>query len=148
MKEYMSISHDGTSIYEEKKSEFLGYAYPVETEEDAIAHIQTIKKKHPDARHHVYAYALRDQNKSRYTDDGEPSGTAGMPVLDCIKKGGLTDFATGITGYNFPHGTTGLCALGNGKYYISEDKKDENGWSSTVRLYEFDETLLFVPAKE
>lgn len=99
MKEYMSISHDGTSIYEEKKSEFLGYAYPVETEEDAIAHIQTIKKKHPDARHHVYAYALRDQNKSRYTDDGEPSGTAGMPVLDCIKKGGLTDCVVIVVRY-------------------------------------------------
>ena len=91
MNTYKSIANAGVGIYEEKKSEFIGYAFPVETEEDAVARIQEIKKKHPDARHHVYAYVLRDQNKSRYTDDGEPSGTAGMPVLDCIKKADLTD---------------------------------------------------------
>jgi uncharacterized YigZ family protein len=99
MKEYRSISHSGTSLYEEKKSEFLGYAFPVETEEAAVEFVQSIKKKHPDARHHVYAYVLRDQYKSRYTDDGEPSGTAGMPVLDCIKKSNLTDCVVIVVRY-------------------------------------------------
>ncbi len=88
---YWSIAHDGTGYYEEKKSEFLGFAYPVATEEDAIDHIREIRKKYSDARHCVYAYVLREQNKSRYTDDGEPSGTAGMPVLDCIRKSDLQD---------------------------------------------------------
>lgn len=99
MTEYRSIAHEGRALYEEKKSEFLGFAFPVTTEEEAIAHVNAIKNQYPDARHHVYAYVLRDQNKSRYTDDGEPSGTAGMPVLDCIRKQDLTDCVVIVVRY-------------------------------------------------
>ncbi len=96
---YMSVLHDGASRYEEKKSVFLGYAKPVSTEEDAILFISEIKKKYPDARHHVYAYALRDGNKFRYTDDSEPAGTAGMPTLDAIRKRELTDCVVVVVRY-------------------------------------------------
>ncbi len=96
---YMSILSDGESRYEEKKSVFLGFARPVQTEEAAIEFITSVKKTYPDARHHVYAYALRDGNKFRYTDDSEPAGTAGMPTLDAIRKRELTDCVVVVVRY-------------------------------------------------
>lgn len=99
MNHYLTLTRDGTSRYEEKKSVFLGFAKPVSREEDALAWISAIKRQYPDARHHVYAYLLRDGNKSRYTDDGEPSGTAGMPVLEILRKQGLTDCAVVVVRY-------------------------------------------------
>lgn len=83
----------------EKKSEFIGYCAPVKTEEEAIAFVNSIKKKHSDARHNVYAYMLREGFAQRYSDDGEPHGTAGMPVLDSIRKAGITDVAVVVTRY-------------------------------------------------
>ncbi len=96
---YQSLLSDGASCYEEKKSVFYGFARPVKTEEDAINFVNQIKKQYPDARHHVYAYALRDGNKFRYTDDSEPAGTAGMPTLDAIRKRGLTDCVVVVVRY-------------------------------------------------
>ncbi len=96
---YMSILSEGTAHYEEKKSVFLGFAKPVTTEDEAIAYIATIKKMYPDARHHVYAYALREGNKFRYTDDSEPAGTAGMPTLDAIRKRELTNCVVVVVRY-------------------------------------------------
>ena len=83
----------------EKKSVFIGYASPVESDEEALAFIRTIKKKHADARHNVYAYMLRDGAVARYSDDGEPQGTAGIPVLDIIRKGGFCDAVIVVTRY-------------------------------------------------
>jgi uncharacterized YigZ family protein len=96
---YDSLGTRGESRYEEKKSVFLGFANPVTTEEEAISFVASIKKQYPDARHHVYAYVLREDNKSRYTDDGEPSGTAGMPVLDILRKQNLTDCVIVVVRY-------------------------------------------------
>ena len=96
---YDSIGGRGESRYEEKKSVFLGFALPVTTEEEAISFVSQIKKQYPDARHHVYAYVLREDNKSRYTDDGEPSGTAGMPVLDILRKQNLVDCVIVVVRY-------------------------------------------------
>ncbi len=96
---YMSILTLGESVYEEKKSVFYGFAKPVTTEEEAIEYIASVKKKFPDARHHVYAYALREGNKFRYTDDSEPAGTAGMPTLDAIRKRELTDCVVVVVRY-------------------------------------------------
>jgi len=80
---------------------------------------------------------------------GSLKGLGGeMGNLLTLGKGALTDPETGITGYNFPYGTTGLASLGNGAYYVSEDEKTPEGWRTTVRRYEFDEKLLLVPAKE
>ena len=74
------------SVYQivEKKSEFIGYAKPIRSEQEAVAFIQLLRKKHSDARHHVYAYSIG--NVMRYSDDGEPQGTGGVPVLDVIRK--------------------------------------------------------------
>ncbi len=83
----------------EKKSVFIGYAAPVESEEEAIEFIKTIKKKHADARHNVYAYMLNGGGIARYSDDGEPQGTAGVPVLDIIRKGGFCDAVIVVTRY-------------------------------------------------
>ena len=93
---YITILRRGESRYEEKKSVFLGFAAPATTEEEALALISEIKGRYPDARHHVYAYLLRDRSLMRYSDDREPQGTAGMPTLDAIRKGGIVD-ATVVT---------------------------------------------------
>ncbi len=90
---YITIRARGESRYEEKKSVFLGFASPAVTEEDALALISEIKGRYPDARHHVYAYLLRDRSLMRYSDDREPQGTAGMPTLDAIRKSGIVDAA-------------------------------------------------------
>ena len=96
---YTTPDHVASYTYEEKKSVFIGDASPVSTEEEALAFIASVKARYPDARHHVYAYLLRENSKNRYSDDHEPQGTAGMPVLDVIRKGGLTDAVIVVTRY-------------------------------------------------
>ena len=96
---YVTLARYGTSTYEEKRSVFIGEASPVTTEEEALAFLASVKAKYPDARHHVYAYLLRENSKNRYSDDHEPQGTAGLPVLDVLRKGGLTDAVIVVTRY-------------------------------------------------
>lgn len=97
--EYKTVSQTGESEIIEKKSRFLGIAKPVSTETEAIEFLNGIRKKYADATHNVYAYMVSENNVQRYSDDGEPSGTAGMPVLDSIRKRGLTDTAVVVTRY-------------------------------------------------
>lgn len=97
--EYKTIKQRGTAEYEDRKSRFIANVYPVETEEKALEFLNAVKKKYSDARHNVYAYVVRENNIQRYSDDGEPSGTAGMPVLDAIRKRGLTDMIVVVTRY-------------------------------------------------
>ena len=99
MESYITIHHYAAFEYEDRKSVFICEAMPVSTEDDALRFVDSVKKKYPDARHHVYAYVLRDNSIMRFTDDGEPQGTAGMPVLDIIRKNGLTDTAIVVTRY-------------------------------------------------
>lgn len=99
MDSYTTIKQRSYFEYEDRKSVFIGEAMPVSCESDAIEFIQSIKKKYPDARHHVYAYVLRDNSIMRFSDDGEPQGTAGMPVLDAIRKNGCTDTVIVVTRY-------------------------------------------------
>ncbi len=94
----VTLLKSGTATLVEKKSEFIGYACPVMSEEEAIDFVKSIKKKHADARHNVYAYMI-GQNIARYSDDGEPQGTAGIPVLDVIRKSGFTDAVIVVTRY-------------------------------------------------
>ncbi len=82
-----------------KRSRFICYAVPVQTQEEAVDFINRIRSKHWDARHNVYAYVLRDGQIKRYSDDGEPQGTAGMPVLDVLLKEELTDCCLVVTRY-------------------------------------------------
>ena len=99
MKEYITIEHRYEEEYIINKSRFIGYACPVTTQEEAVEFINEIRKKHSDATHNVYAYQIRTPEYSRYSDDCEPQGTAGMPVLDVIKKSGLTDICIVVTRY-------------------------------------------------
>ncbi len=82
-----------------EKSEFIGNISPVKTEEDAVRFIEERRSANRKARHNCYAYVLRDGNISRYSDDSEPQGTAGLPILDVINKNGLTDVAIVVTRY-------------------------------------------------
>ena len=99
MTEYKTLGAPAQDEFTEKRSRFIGYARPVTTEQEAVDFISEIKSKHWDAKHNVYAYCLREGNICRYSDDGEPSGTAGMPVLGVIQKSGLTDCAVVVTRY-------------------------------------------------
>lgn len=99
MKEYITVEHRYDEEYIINKSRFIGYCAPVTTQEEAVEFINEIKKRHSDATHNVYAYQIRTPEYSRYSDDGEPQGTAGVPVLDVIKKSGLTDVCVVVTRY-------------------------------------------------
>ena len=96
---YFTISANAKDSFIEKRSEFIGYIDPVKTNDEAVAFINSIKAEHRKAKHNVYAYILREDNISRYSDDGEPQGTAGVPVLDVLKKRGLTDVCVVVTRY-------------------------------------------------
>lgn len=99
MQEYKTVEKEASDFFIEKKSKFIGYAKPVKTQDDALEFISEIKSKHWDATHNVYAYVLRENNIQRYSDDGEPSGTAGVPVLDVMLKESLVDVCVVATRY-------------------------------------------------
>lgn len=97
---YITIKNFGEDRFEEKKSEFIGYAKRVENEKDAKAFVNEIKNMHKQATHNCWAYVV-GQNMSiqRYSDDGEPQGTAGIPILEVMKKSNVTDCAIVVTRY-------------------------------------------------
>ncbi len=97
--DYSTVNGFAEASFTEKKSEFIGYIKHVETNDEAVDFINEIRAKHRKATHNVYAYILRDGCTSRYSDDGEPQGTAGVPVLDVLQKEGLTDICCVVTRY-------------------------------------------------
>lgn len=99
MIEYKTILDFAQDQFTEKKSRFIGYANPVSSVVEAMNFVAEIKSRHKDATHNVFAYVIRDGNGERYSDDGEPQGTAGIPVLDVIKKENLTDCVVVVTRY-------------------------------------------------
>ncbi|PKM62196.1 MAG: YigZ family protein [Firmicutes bacterium HGW-Firmicutes-21] len=99
MKEYKTVRHATSYTMTERKSEFICYVTPVSDESTALAFIGDIKKKHSDAKHNVYVYILRSNNTTRFSDDGEPHGTAALPVLELLHKEEITDVAVVITRY-------------------------------------------------
>lgn len=97
---YYTVKDAATFEFEEKKSIFIGNVKRASSEEEAKQFISEIKSKHKDAKHNVYAYIIgEDMRIQRRTDDGEPQGTAGIPVLDVIKNKGVTDIAIVVTRY-------------------------------------------------
>lgn len=97
---YITIKDFGEDRFEEKKSEFIGYAKRVESEEEAKAFINEIKNMHKQATHNCSAYIIgQNMNIQRYSDDGEPQGTAGIPILEVMKKSRITDCAVVVTRY-------------------------------------------------
>lgn len=99
MQGYVTIHHRSKCEYEDRKSIFIAEAAPVSNEADALSFIDSVKKTYPDAKHHVYAYVIRENSIMRFSDDGEPQGTAGIPILDIIRKKGITDIVVVVTRY-------------------------------------------------
>lgn len=87
---YITLKNESQAEYIDRKSRFIARVRPVSTEEEALSFLGEIRQDHT-ATHHVFAYRLRDRNFARYNDDGEPSGTAGLPVLDVLERGNITD---------------------------------------------------------
>ena len=87
---YVTLKKEASAEFVDRRSRFIGRAAPVESESEALAFLNDIRQDHT-ATHHVFAYKLRDRNLTRYNDDGEPSGTAGLPILDILERGEITD---------------------------------------------------------
>ena len=98
MEEYLVPTGFGEDTFIEKKSRFIGRIWPVESEEEALARIQEMKKRHYDATHNCWAYILRD-GPVRFSDDGEPGGTAGMPMLQVLQREELYNVVCVVTRY-------------------------------------------------
>ncbi len=97
--EYKTIAKRCEARFTEKKSEFIGYLCPADTEEKALAFIEEIRSLHRKATHNCYAYIIRENNAARHSDDGEPGGTAGVPIYEVLRKEGLTDVCCVVTRY-------------------------------------------------
>lgn len=97
---YQTIASPSTGEFRDRGSRFLAYAFPAYSEEECAAHLSEVKKEHSKARHHCYAYRLgMDSNNFRANDDGEPSGTAGRPILGQIDSFGLTNMFVVVVRY-------------------------------------------------
>ncbi len=96
---YKTIKDRAEDRFIEKKSEFIGYIKHTETEAEALDFIAEIRAMHRKATHNCYAYILRENNLSRHSDDGEPGGTAGVPIYEVLRKEGLTDVCCVVTRY-------------------------------------------------
>ena len=97
--EYKTVKEFASGEFVEKKSRFIGYINPVISEEEARDFLERIRKKHRDATHNVYAYAIAENNINKFSDDGEPAKTAGAPVMDVITGEGLTNVIIVVTRY-------------------------------------------------
>ena len=99
MTEYFVPTGASETELVEKRSRFLGHVWPVESEEEARARIEEIRKKHYDARHHCWCYRIREGGVERYSDDGEPQGTAGQPMLNVFQRESVTNVCCVVTRY-------------------------------------------------
>ena len=98
MDEYLVPTGFGEDEFTEKKSRFIGRVWPVETEEEALACIQAMKKQHYDATHNCWAYVIKD-GPMRFSDDGEPGGTAGNPMMQVLQRENIYNVCCVVTRY-------------------------------------------------
>ena len=96
---YTTVANTATAEFEEKRSVFLGHACHATTEEEAMAFVKSKQKEFNDATHNVWAYYMKNGILARYSDDGEPTGTAGLPALEAIRKSGVDDVCVVVTRY-------------------------------------------------
>ena len=97
---YFTVKNEALAEFDEKKSIFIGHVKRVQTEDEAKEFISKIKKSHKEARHNVFAYIIGvNKGIQRYSDDGEPQGTGGIPILEVLKKNDLTDVVVVVTRY-------------------------------------------------
>ena len=124
---------DGMDEFTEKRSRFIGYVKHTDTEEKALSFIAEINEKHKSATHNVYAYSIRENNIMRYSDNGEPQGTAGLPVLDVFRHAEIFDFCCVVTRYfgGILLGTGGLCRA----YSHAAKVALENAGIAVMRLW-------------
>ena len=100
MKAYRTLGQRASAEFVEKKSRFIGHACPVETEEEALAFLESIRRDYRDATHNCYAYTVgQNMGIMRYSDDGEPGGTAGLPMMDVLKKRDVRNCCVVVTRY-------------------------------------------------
>ena len=100
MTSYKTIRQEAQDEFIVNKSRFIGYACPCETEEEALAFLKRIREKHRDATHNCYAYVIgANAGIMRYSDDGEPGGTAGLPMMEVLKNRGVVNCCVVVTRY-------------------------------------------------
>ena len=99
MTEYYIPTGRGEAELVEKRSRFIGQVWRVDSEAEARARIEEVRRQHYDARHHCWCYRIREEGVERYSDDGEPQGTAGQPMLNVFQREGVTDVACVVTRY-------------------------------------------------
>lgn len=141
MASYLTIDGRAQAEIVEKKSRFIATVQHVETEDEALAFLEEIRAEHRMARHNVYAYVLRADARVRYSDDGEPQKTAGMPTLSAIQHAGLTDVAVVVTRY------FGGILLGTGGLVRAYTQATQAGIAAakTVRISRCVDILAEVP---
>ena len=98
MTEYLVPTQDAEAEFVERRSRFIGHVFRTETEEEALARLKQMREKYWDATHNVYAYIIKD-GATRFSDDGEPGGTAGMPVLQVLQREGMYNITCVVTRY-------------------------------------------------
>ena len=96
---YTTLAGEGSDEFEERRSIFIGHAKHVTSEEEAMEYVKAKKKEYSDATHNCWAYLLKGGIVARYSDDGEPQGTAGVPMLEAIRKSGVCDCVVVVTRY-------------------------------------------------
>ena len=126
MEEYLVPTQYGEDEFIEKKSRFIGRVWPVETEEEALAKIQEMKKQHYDATHNCWAYIIHG-GSVRFSDDGEPGGTAGMPMLQVLQREGLYNVVCVVTRY-FGGILLGASTWGRGDWCVRIQRVQRLGW--------------------
>ena len=112
MREFFTISQESVFESTEKRSKFISYSFRVHTSQNVKDRLNAIRSEHWDAKHHVYAYSLVDSDAVKFSDDGEPGGTGGMPVLNAIQSENLKDTLVVVVRYfgGILLGTAGLRA--------------------------------------
>lgn len=140
MKEYLVPTGDGEAQFIERRSRFIGHIFLTETEEEALARLKQMREQYWDATHNVYAYIIRD-GATRFSDDGEPGGTAGMPVLQVLQREELYNVTCVVTRY---FGGILLGAGGLGARLCSRSQ-DRRGRRRALHQAHLDECLSAVP---
>jgi len=137
-KDYRTIRNRAPIEYIEKKSRFIATVCPVSSEEEALSFLAEVRKEFSDATHNVYAYTVRENNLARFSDDGEPGGTAGLPVMEVLKQEELCDVAVVVTRY------FGGTLLGAGGLVRAYSKSAKLGIDAGVISVMTDCTLLTI----
>ena len=96
---YKTVEKLGVAVFIDRKSKFIAHTKPVATEQEALSFLAEMRAEYSDANHNVYAYIIDENNIFRYSDDGEPGGTAGMPILEVLKREGLSGVCVVVTRY-------------------------------------------------